>query len=183
MSDDDIWYFFAMHHASAPSTLDPTHGKVGPPYPDEPSPGSGATDRSLRPTVIERPTITPRVLPGTAHGFAVTHPYVRRFWIPILGPGAVADLCRLATAAQRGRPLRRPVHLVELAHRGLVVFGARGEVSVAATVRPLTRQEILRLPPHLRIEHQAEVAKRSPAIDHPSSLRGCPSRSCPQMST
>jgi hypothetical protein len=178
-----MWYFFAMHHASAPSTLDPTHGKVGPPCPDEPSPGSGATDRSLRPTVIVRPTITPRLLPGTANGFPVTHPYVRRFWIPILGPGAVADLCRLATAAQRGRPLRRPVHLVELAHRGLVAFGARGEVSVAATVRPLTRQEILRLPPRLRLEHQVHDAKRSPAIDHPPSLLGCPSRSSPQMST
>jgi hypothetical protein len=29
-------------------------------------------------------------------GYAMTHAYVRRYWVAALGPGAVADLLRLA---------------------------------------------------------------------------------------
>ncbi len=68
------------------------------------------------------------------------HPLVRKFWTPILGPGATADLLRLATAARRGRLLPRPVHLTLLAQHGLVV-------EHGAVVR--VRTEIPTVPNHL----------------------------------
>jgi hypothetical protein len=100
--------------------------------------------------VFDRPRIIPGVwdVPGD---YPASHPYVRRYWTPGLGPGAVADLLRLATAATRGRSLPRPVHLEELARTGLV-----REIGLAVVVRtsipagppPLRR----RLPPMLQRE-------------------------------
>lgn len=112
-----------------------------------------ATDRSIRRTARARPLLVPDLLIGDPEGYPATHPYVRRFWIPLLGPGAVADLCRLAAAARRGRPLKLPVHLEVLARRGLVTRHDGG-IGVVDRVRPLRPLEVRRLPPALRLEHR-----------------------------
>ena len=109
---------------------------------------------------MKRPVIVPTLFEGVADGVPATHPYVRTFWIPIIGPGAVADLCRLTAAAQRGRPLKLPVNLTTLARRGMVRRGRDG-ISVAGSVRSLTPAEARRLPPGVRLQHQRFVARRS----------------------
>jgi hypothetical protein len=80
---------------------------------------------------------------------------VLRFWTPAVGPGAVADLLRLMTAARRRRSLRQPLHLADLARVGLVRF-ADGRVWVHNTVPPLSPEQVRRLPPALRSEHRLE---------------------------
>ena len=120
----------------------------------EAAPLSGAGGPSPA-TVRRRPLIAPLLwtdrLP--AAGYPPDHPYVRRYWTAVLGPGAVADLLRLITAARRGFPIRQPLHLAELARAGLVRFEP-GRVWVRETVPPLSRRHLRRLPPALRGEHQ-----------------------------
>ena len=89
---------------------------------------------------------------GTPTGTAATHAYVRRYWIPIIGPGAVADLLRLTAAAHSGRSLPEPVHLTSLLTVGLVRRDA-DTLFVPDTVRPLDRSLVRRLPPSLRRTH------------------------------
>jgi hypothetical protein len=105
--------------------------------------------------VQRRPLVAP--LLWTDHleisGYRPDHPYVRRYWTAVLGPGAVADLLRLITAARRGRSLPEPLHLAELARAGLVRFEP-GRVWVRETVPPLSPRHLRRLPPALRGEHQ-----------------------------
>ncbi|CAN5317531.1 MAG: hypothetical protein ACR2JP_00835 [Acidimicrobiia bacterium] len=121
-----------------------------PPIGAVPPPGVAEPYLRLRRTVFDRPRFVPAVW-DVAGDYPASHPYVRRYWTAILGPGAVADLLRLATAAQRGRSLPRPIHLVELARMGFVRdTGERILVrtSIPALPRPLHR----RLPPALRRE-------------------------------
>ena len=85
--------------------------------------------------------------------FAVTDPYVRRFWTAVIGPGAVADLLRLATAARCGRSLRRPLHMPALVMAGLVRAvdsDAPGVRVLVPVVPPGLRR---RLTPALTREH------------------------------
>ena len=100
--------------------------------------------------------ITPGVWedPCSVLGYPLFHDYVRRFWTPILGPGAVADLLRLATAAQRGRSLTRPIHLAPLARHGLIQF-VDGVVKVRTTIPPLEQHHVTALPPAIRRHHAA----------------------------
>ncbi len=107
----------------------------------------------LRPTVIDRPVIRPTVWEiETSVGYPPTDPYVRRYWIPVVGPGAIADLLRLATAATRRRPLLRPLHLATLARAGLVT-AADGSVAVRLVIPPVPEHLRTRLPARLRREH------------------------------
>ena len=142
------------HHDLAASGTSPD---VCPPIGAVPSPGAAEPFQRLRPTVIERPHITPRLWhPADATGgYAPTDPYVRRYWTPLLGPGAVADLLRLATAARRGRSLPRPLHLSQLARAGLVRFYGR-RVDVRAEIPPVPAGRLQSLPPFLRRELAAE---------------------------
>lgn len=121
-----------------------------PPIGAVPPPGAVEPYQRLRRTVHRRRHITPGVWlePGD---YPFHHPYVRRFWTPILGPGAIADLLRLATAASRGRSLPRPVHLGDLARAGFVT---EGECAVLVRVAiPCVPAELHhRLPPALRRE-------------------------------
>jgi hypothetical protein len=114
--------------------------------------GAAEPFQRLRPTVFERPAVRPAVWPDHIDdGYPVTHPYVRRYWTPVLGPGAVADLLRLATAAARGCPLPRPLHLPTLAKIGFVLHSQRSllvRTHVPAVPIMLRR----RLPPSLRRE-------------------------------
>jgi hypothetical protein len=108
-----------------------------------------------RPSVRRRPLVAPLLWTGRLDGpsYPPHHPYVRRYWTAVLGPGAVADLLRLMTAARRGDSLREPLHMVELARVGLVRF-EDGRVWVRDTVPPLSPGQVRRLPPALRGEHQ-----------------------------
>ncbi|MGH8936897.1 MAG: hypothetical protein ACRDXD_11670 [Acidimicrobiia bacterium] len=119
----------------------------------EAAPLSGAAEPSPT-TVRRRPVLTPTLwTDAELPGYAPDHPYIRRFWTAVLGPGAVADLLRLITAARRQLPVREPLHLAELARAGLVRFEP-GRVWVRETVPPLSAPHIRRLPPALRGEHQ-----------------------------
>jgi len=137
----------------------------------DPAPPSGAVASlpyvPLRPTVAERPTIRPTPWHDaiTDLGFTTDHPYVRRFWTSVIGPGAVADLMRLAVAARRDRSLPLPIHLPVLVREDLA-RSLQGAVFVRPTVPPLEARHVLRLPPALRREHarfRLEKADRTPA--------------------
>jgi hypothetical protein len=105
-----------------------------------------------------RGTVTPQVWPDTTDGYPPDHPYVRRYWTALLGPGAVAELLRLATAAARGRSLPRPLHLRSLARYRLVT--SRGDLLlVRAAIPRLTAPQVRRLHPHLRVEHAATTRR------------------------
>ncbi|GMQ86043.1 MAG: hypothetical protein BMS9Abin07_1615 [Acidimicrobiia bacterium] len=86
-------------------------------------------------------------------GFATNDPYVRRFWTAAIGPGAVADLMRLAIAAQRDRSLLRPESLGTLVREDLARW-ARGRLVVRVTIPPLSPVQLRRLSPELRREHR-----------------------------
>lgn len=149
-----------MRNASAPSSSGPSPRKVGPPWsvdaPSEPD----ATDRSaIRRTAVARHEVVPTLVEGPVDGHLPTDPYVRMFWIPILGPGAVADLCRLTAAAASGRPLKVPIHLDILARTGHVQRCPDGSFGVLVPVRSLSPREARRLPPRLRRAHRNHEAR------------------------
>ncbi len=89
----------------------------------------------------------------TTPGYSPEHPYVRRFWTAVVGPGAVADLLRLVTAARRQRSLRLPLHVSVLAREGLVRF-EHDVLLVRAHVPLLSVKHLQLLPPALRAEHR-----------------------------
>ena len=134
--------------------------EVRPPFAgDEAAPPSGAATRALpyrvlRPTAVPRDSVRPVVWNDhlATLGYPTDHGYVCRFWTAAIGRGAVADLIRLAVAAQRDRSLPRPVFLGVLVREGLVTTtGAR--LAVRKTVPPLSGDQVRRLPPPLRAEH------------------------------
>ena len=137
---------------------------VRPPITPDSAPQSGAaegpvptTPPRLRRTVRPRPIVTPGIWETDEPGHRANSKYVRTFWTAVLGPGAVADLLRLATAASRGRSLRRPVNLSLLCAAGLARHHD-GRVEVRAVVPPLSRQQLRELPPAIRRMHAAEAA-------------------------
>lgn len=131
---------------------------VRPPTAWEPAPPSDVAGRhlyrALRPTAARRPAIRPVVWPeGDARaGFATNDPYVRRFWTAAIGPGAVADLMRLAVAAQRDRSLLRPEALRTLVREDLARW-VRGRLLVRVKIPTLSPFQLRRLSPELRREH------------------------------
>lgn len=90
-------------------------------------------------------------------GFPIQHPYVRRFWTAAIGPGAVADLMRLAVAAQRGRSLRLPISTEVLVREGLVAW-RRGHLLTRVSVPPVPARHVRRMPPALKREHRQALA-------------------------
>lgn len=109
--------------------------------------------------------IRPQVWNPSGGGIPVTHPYVRRYWTALLGPGAIADLLRLATAAVRHRSLPRPVHLSQLARAGLVCCDG-GVIMVRTRVPAVPGPLFARLPPDLRRElGQTYSAHRTVSTD------------------
>ena len=107
--------------------------------------------------MIPRPIIAPAVWETDDAGHAANSKYVRTFWTAVLGPGAVADLLRLATAASRGRSLRRPVNLSLLCAAGLARHHD-GRIEVRTTVPELSNHQLRELPPAIRRMHAATVA-------------------------
>lgn len=125
-----------------------------PPFATGSAPLPGA-EGALRPTVDGRSLVRPLPWPhpGPLGGYQPHHPYVRRFWTAAIGPGAVADLMRLAVAAKTGRLLLRPIHLPLLAKEGLVLEVA-SDLFVRPRVPTLPPHHIQALPPRLRSQHK-----------------------------
>ncbi len=120
----------------------PPSGVAGPPYP-------------LRPTAQGRVALRPMVWPHAASGvgFSTNHRYVRRFWTAAIGPGAVADLMRLAVAAKRDRSLLLPESLGVLLREDLARW-VNGKLFVRVVIPPLTQTQERRLSPELKREHR-----------------------------
>lgn len=123
----------------------------------------------IRRTSHERIPIVPRVWVADAlPGYPVEHPSVRRFWTPILGPGATADLLRLATAARRGRSLPRPLHLATLGRHDMVrQDGAIVRVRIQIPDVPRHLEQLL--PAFLRRELRAR-RRHEPELSAEKSL-------------
>ena len=117
-----------------------------------PAPG-GAGRRS----VWRRPSLVPRLWKDEQIGFPAQHPYVRRFWIAALGPGAVADLLRLMAAATKERPLPYPEYLHVLVRAGLVT-PSLGTLWVRPSVPPLDEAQLRLLAPAVRSAHSRALA-------------------------
>ena len=124
----------------------------------EAAPASGAAEViPLRPSALPRPWIHPRLADGNGHpGHDPYDPAVRRYWSALVGPGAVADLLRLITAARRGVRLRRPLHLPSLLAEGLA--HRDGEAILVPTRIPaLDDGQQRRLHPSLRAEYRRRL--------------------------
>ena len=123
----------------------------------DPAPTSGAAEGLPHPhrrTAQPRTHITP-VVWACRNGadYPLDHPYVRRFWTALIGPGAVADLLRLATAARRGRSLLRPLNLATLTRAGFVTQAGE-QVLVRTTAPRLSPDDVRRLHTALREQHR-----------------------------
>lgn len=110
-----------------------------------------------RPTASRRRIVTPTLWEKDPAGFPTQHPYVRRFWTAAIGSGAVADLMRLAVAAQRGRSLLLPTSTGLLAREGLVSW-SHGRLLAGMSVPPLPDCHVRRMPPWLKREHRRALA-------------------------
>lgn len=131
-----------------------------PPFDGQRIPLPGVSDTLLiRRTAQVRSQITPTIVPSTDGGFPVTHPYVRRYWVAAIGPGAVADLLRLAAAAQSGRSLRMPTHLPTLLREGLVIRNGN-DVAIPNLIPQLPNSLLPRLTPRLRGELIAQTRRQ-----------------------
>jgi hypothetical protein len=119
---------------------------------------AGHAGASLRPTVAVRPLV-PVVLAQRPGRFDPSHPYVRRFWVAAIGPGAVAELLRLVRAAGRGEDVRLPRHLPALLRAGLVV-ARNGCLEVGGTLPEVPVDLRWRFPPNLVAEHAEWLAGR-----------------------
>lgn len=96
----------------------------------------------------------------TDQGLEPSDPYVRRFWVAALGPGAVAELLRLVSAAGKGEEVRLPRHLPQLIRAGLVEV-IDGTLAVVERI-PLVPPEMRwRFPPDVAAQHAAWVQVRS----------------------
>ena len=104
-------------------------------------------------TATRRITVEPEVWTERPPGFPAQHPYVRKFWTAAIGSGAVADLMRLAVAAQRGRSLPLPTSLSLLSREGLVSW-SRGRLLTGTFVPAVPNRHIRNMTPALRREHQ-----------------------------
>ncbi len=134
--------------------------QVRPPSDGKRLPLPGTSDRNpQRRTAQHRAMITPQAESGDKDGFSMTDPYVRRFWIAAIGPGAVADLLRLAAAAQSGRSLPIPVHLPALLRERLARYDS-GMLIVPDRVPPLPPSLVDRLAPPVRRQFVSDRRRR-----------------------
>ncbi len=147
------------------TNLPPTPGtgpcQVRPPSHGVRAPIPGVAEPPIRRTAVARSEVAPVLARATRGGYTPTHDYVRRFWIAVLGPGAVADLLRLTAAAHSGRSLKEPTHLSTLLAAGLVSHN-QGALTVPDTVPPLPARLVRRLPPALRRAHARTTPDTGP---------------------
>ena len=140
-------------HNAAPVSAAPgdTRRDVRPPIEMDAAPYPGAAANPIRRTARTRRIVTPQIWEGTDNGETLIDPGPRRRWCALIGPGAVADLLRLATAAARGRSLLRPVNLDTLARHGMVTSDG-DRLLVRTTYPAITPHMNRRLHPTLRVD-------------------------------
>lgn len=114
---------------------------------------AGHAGAPLRPSARVRPTVPVCLIEGS-EGIEPSDPYVRKFWVAALGPGAVAELLRLISAAGRGEEVRLPRYLPHLLRAGLVRI-VDGTLAVADLVPPVPPEMRWRFPPDLAAQHSA----------------------------
>jgi len=119
----------------------------------------GLAGARLRPTARVRPTVPVRLI-ETRDGVEPSDPYIRKFWVAALGPGAVAELLRLVSAAGKGDEVRLPRYLPHLLRAGLVTI-VEGSLAVASQVPVVPAEMRWRFPPDLARQHAAWMANRS----------------------
>jgi hypothetical protein len=93
------------------------------------------------------------------NGIEPSDAYVRRFWVAALGPGAVAELLRLVSAARKGEEVRLPRHLPQLLRAGLVSV-VDGTLAVVERLPEVPSDMRWRFTPDVAIQHAAWVAGR-----------------------
>lgn len=123
--------------------------------PDRPpvtAPSVRAPRAAASPTVRSRPLIRPMALSGPADGFPVDEPEIRRFWVAVIGAGAVEDLLRLITASRMGKRIKNPKFLSTLIREGLASSDGR-TVVVRRQIPPVGPAHRRRLSPAMRTEY------------------------------
>jgi hypothetical protein len=146
------------HRFSTLQTPGDSPRQVRPPSGGKRMPPPGVLgDRAIRQTARVREIVRPVPSGHEVAGYTMTHAYVRRFWVAAIGPGAVADLLRLAAAAQSGRSLRRPTHLPSLLREGLVSHTG-GNLYVPDSVPRVPSRLVRSMPPALRRAHRQHAA-------------------------
>lgn len=132
----------------------PASGQNRPPI----NSAAGHAGARLRPTARVRPTVPVRLIEGT-DGIDPADPYVRKFWVAALGPGAVAELLRLVSAAEKGGAVRLPRYLPHLLRAGLVTI-RDGSLAVCDRVPPVPAEMRWRFPPDVAAQHAAWLTTR-----------------------
>lgn len=85
-------------------------------------------------------------------GFEASDPYIRKFWVAALGPGAVAELLRLVRAAGKGEEVRLPRYLPQLLKAGLVSI-VEGRLSVLERIPAVPTELRWRFSPDIAAQH------------------------------
>ncbi len=119
---------------------------------------AGQADAAVRPTARTRPVV-PVELSSGEEGFKPSDPYVRRFWVAAIGPGAVTELLRLVRAAGKGEEVRLPRHLPTLIKAGLVTI-SDGALVVHGCLPVVPHELRWRFPPNLAQEHTTVIGER-----------------------
>ena len=117
---------------------------------------AGHADAAVRPTARTRPVVPIRLEDGE-DGFEPSDPYVRRFWVAAIGPGAITELLRLVRAAGKGEDVRLPRHLPLLLKAGLVTV-SEGALVVPKSLPVVPYELRWRFPPGLAAEHSDLLA-------------------------
>ena len=113
---------------------------------------NAASEAGVVPTVAIRQERRAKILAGPPNGMRADSIYVRRFWVAAIGPGAVADMLRIISAARHKTTVKHPIYLHVLVTSGLAAFDGK-TITVADPVPPLPAHLVRRLPPPLRREH------------------------------
>lgn len=116
--------------------------------PSETAPGA-----DLVPTVRIRQAVRAKTIAGPPDGMRADSLYVRRFWVAVIGPGAVSDLLRCIRAAKTKRGVLHPLYLHVLVQTGLAAFDGT-TVTVPNPVPLVPPHLVRRMPPRLRREHE-----------------------------
>jgi hypothetical protein len=116
----------------------------------------GPAGALVRPSARVRPTVPVKLLPAT-RGIEPSDPYVRKFWVAALGPGAVAELLRLVSAAGKGEEVRLPRHLPQLLRVNLIRV-VDGMLAVPELLPPVPAEMRWRFPPDIAAQHASWLA-------------------------
>ncbi len=118
----------------------------------------GPAGALVRPTARIRPTVPVRLIPSD-DGVEASDPYVRKFWVAALGPGAVAELLRLVSAAGKGEEVRLPRHLPQLLRVGLVSV-VEGCLAVSERIPCVPAEMRWRFTPDIAADHAAWLTRQ-----------------------